>query len=62
MGPFDRKADNSLDRMFDMDRDGFLSSSEEALKYSFLDSFDDSDSDMDDDMDDFDEFDDFEDF
>ena len=60
MGPFDKKADNSFDRMFDMDRDGYLSASEEAMKYNFLDSFDSSSDDDDDD--DFDEFGDSDDF
>lgn len=61
MGPFDREVNNSFDRMFDMNRDGYLSSSEEAMKYDFLNSFDDdSDSDIDDDLDGFDDFDDYE--
>ena len=59
MGPFDKKADNSFDRMFDINRDGYLDASEEAMKYDFLNSFDDSDSDTDDDLDDFGDFDDF---
>ena len=56
MGPFDRKADNSFDRMFDLDGDGYMSGAEDALKYSFLSSFDEADSDMDGDLDDFDDF------
>ena len=42
MGPFDKEVNNSLDGMFDLNGDGFLSSSEEAMKYDFLNSFDDS--------------------
>ena len=55
MGPFDREVGNSFDGMFDMNRDGYLSPAEEALKFNFLDSFDkssDSDNDFDDDFDD----------
>ena len=61
MGPFDREVNNSLDRMFDMNRDGYLSSSEETMKYDFLNSFDEnSDSDIDDDLDSFGDSDDYE--
>ena len=60
MGPFDREVNNSFDKMFDRDRDGFLNASEEALKYEFLSSFD-SSSDLDDDFDDDVDFDDFDD-
>ena len=35
MGPFDKEANNPLDDMFDMNGDGYLSSSEEAMKYDF---------------------------
>ena len=52
MGPFDRKVNNSLDGMFDLNRDGYLSESEEAVKFGFLSDFDKSDS-----SDDFDDFD-----
>ena len=55
MGPFDKEVNNSLDGMFDMDGDGYLSSSEEAMKYDFLNSFDNS-SDIDDDYNDYDDF------
>ena len=61
MGPFDREVNNSFDRMFDMNRDGYLSSSEETMKYDFLNSFDEnSDSDIDDDLDSFGDSDDYE--
>ena len=61
MGPFDREVNNSFDGMFDMNRDGYLSSSEEAMKYDFLNSFDEnSDFDIDDDLDSFGDFDDYE--
>lgn len=56
MGPFDKEVNNSLDDMFDMNGDGYLSSSEEAMKYDFLNSFD-SPSDNDDDSDFLDDFD-----
>ena len=40
MGSFDKEANNPLDDMFDMNGDGYLSSSEEAMKYDFFNSFD----------------------
>lgn len=40
MGPFDREVHDSFDRLFDTDRDGYMSASEEAMKYDFLSSFD----------------------
>ena len=53
MGPFDKEVNNSFDRMFDLNRDGFLDASEEAVKYEFLNSFDEP-STIEDDSDDFD--------
>ena len=54
LGLFDKKVDNFLDSMFDMNKDWYLSSFEETMKYDFLNNFEDSDSDIDDVFDDFD--------
>ena len=36
---FDRETISSLDRMFDMDRNGRMNAMEDALMYQYLDSF-----------------------
>lgn len=56
MGIWDKDVDNSLDRMFDFNRDGKLDISEQSMQFDFLDRMtrDDEDYDDEDDYEDFD--------
>ena len=51
MGFWEREVSNTMDEMFDLNGDGMLDASEEALEYDYYNSDDDDDDDDDDEFD-----------